>query len=70
MLLARMRAEWVEMPGMRLTTAQATRLWAINPGKPCGVTCPQCLAATTSAKTRRGTSQGGRRTSDRHARVG
>ena len=29
-LLARMRAEWVEMPGMRLTAAQAARLWALD----------------------------------------
>lgn len=39
-LLERMRAEWIEMPGMRLTAAQAARLWALD----CTV-CERALAA-------------------------
>jgi hypothetical protein len=30
-LLRRVRNEFLEMPGLRLTTAQASRLWAIDP---------------------------------------
>jgi hypothetical protein len=30
-LLARVRAEFREMPGLRLTAAQARRLWALDP---------------------------------------
>lgn len=29
-LLERMRAEWIEMPGMRLTATQAARLWGLD----------------------------------------
>lgn len=29
-LLRRVRAEFVEMPGLRLTPAQATRLWGLE----------------------------------------
>jgi hypothetical protein len=29
-LLCRVRAEFVEMPGLRLTPAQATRLWGLE----------------------------------------
>jgi hypothetical protein len=29
-LLARIRAEFLEMPGLRLTSAQAARLWAVD----------------------------------------
>jgi hypothetical protein len=31
--LFRMRAEFKEMPGLKLTAAQATRLWQIDPGR-------------------------------------
>jgi hypothetical protein len=30
LLLERMRAEWIEMPGMRLTAGQAARLWGLD----------------------------------------
>lgn len=39
-LLRRMCAEWSEMPGMRLTTAQAARLWALD-----RTVCKSALAA-------------------------
>lgn len=29
-LVARVRAEFIEMPGLRLTVAQATRLWGLE----------------------------------------
>lgn len=29
-LLERMRAEWTEMPGMRLTATQAARFWTLD----------------------------------------
>jgi hypothetical protein len=31
-LIQRARAEFNEMPGLRLTVAQAARLWALDPG--------------------------------------
>ena len=31
-LLRRARAEYLEMPGLRLTKAQAQRLWGLDPG--------------------------------------
>ena len=31
-VLRRVRAEFVEMPGLRLTPAQATRLWGLEQG--------------------------------------
>jgi hypothetical protein len=30
-LLTRIRGEFLEMPGLRLTSAQAARLWAVDP---------------------------------------
>jgi hypothetical protein len=30
-LLERIRGEYLEMPGLRLTLAQATRLWGLSP---------------------------------------
>lgn len=39
MLLERMRAEFVEMPGLTLTLSQAARLWCL--------TAPQAKAALT-----------------------
>jgi hypothetical protein len=30
-LIHRVRAEFLEMPGLRLTLAQATRLWSLDP---------------------------------------
>jgi hypothetical protein len=31
-LVARVRSEFLEMPGLRLTVAQATRLWGMDSG--------------------------------------
>lgn len=31
-LIRRIRAEFLEMPGLRLTKAQAQRLWGLEPG--------------------------------------
>jgi hypothetical protein len=42
-LLARIRAEYDEMPGMRLTVAQAARLFNLDPGR-----CAHVLHALVS----------------------
>jgi hypothetical protein len=44
-LLRRARAEYLEMPGLRLTKAQAQRLWGLDPG-----TCEHVLQALTQAR--------------------
>lgn len=44
-LLRRIRAEYVEMPGLKLTTPQARRLWGLD-----GATCDAALAALVNAK--------------------
>jgi hypothetical protein len=44
-VLARIRAEYAEMPGLKLTAPQARRLWALD----C-VTCDAALAALVNAK--------------------
>jgi hypothetical protein len=43
-LLARIRSEYLEMPGLRLSVLQARRLWGIDI-----VTCSAALAALESA---------------------
>jgi hypothetical protein len=43
-LLARIRAEYVEMPGLRLTLLQARRLWGLDV-----LTCASALACLESA---------------------
>jgi hypothetical protein len=52
-LVARMRSEYLEMPGLRLTVLQARRLWAID-----AVTCAAALNALQAegflARTRDG----------------
>lgn len=52
-LLARIRSEYMEMPGLRLTLLQARRLWTID-----ALTCAGALAALESsgflARTRDG----------------
>ncbi len=52
-VLRRARAEYLEMPGLRLTRAQAQRLWGLDTR-----TCEQLLKALTEtrflAKTRDG----------------
>lgn len=44
-VLARIRTEYVEMPGLKLTAPQARRLWALD-----GVTCDTALTALVNAK--------------------
>jgi hypothetical protein len=44
-LLVRIRAEYLEMPGLNLTTPQARRLWGLD----CA-TCDAALAALVKAK--------------------
>ncbi len=44
-VLARIRAEYVEMPGLKLTAPQAGRLWALD-----SVTCDAALGALVNAK--------------------
>jgi hypothetical protein len=49
-LLERVRAEFIEQPGLRLTEAQAARLWSLDQS-----TCNQLLATLTDgAFLRRG----------------
>jgi hypothetical protein len=43
-LLGRIRAEYREMPGLRLTPAQAARLWGLTPG-----VCAEVLQALVAA---------------------
>jgi hypothetical protein len=43
-VLRRVRAEYLEMPGLRLTSAQAQRLWGLDRG-----TCDELLTTLTSA---------------------
>jgi hypothetical protein len=44
-VLRRARAEYLEMPGLRLTRAQAQRLWGLD-----SRTCEQLLRALTEAR--------------------
>jgi hypothetical protein len=44
-VLRRARAEYLEMPGLRLTRAQAQRLWGLDPR-----TCEQLLTALTETR--------------------
>ena len=44
-ILTRARAEYLEMPGLRLTCAQAQRLWGLDPR-----TCDELLTTLTSAR--------------------
>ncbi len=52
-VLRRARAEYLEMPGLRLTSAQAQRLWGLD-----GRTCDELLVTLTRlqflARTRDG----------------
>jgi len=43
-LLTRIRSEYMEMPGLRLTLLQARRLWTID-----ALTCASALAALETA---------------------
>ena len=44
-VLRRVRAEYLEMPGLRLTRAQAQRLWGLDPR-----TCDQMLSTLTETR--------------------
>ncbi len=44
-VLTRARAEYLEMPGLRLTSAQAQRLWGLDRR-----TCEELLAALTKTR--------------------
>lgn len=44
-VLRRARAEYLEMPGLRLTRAQAQRLWGVDPR-----TCEQLLSTLTETR--------------------
>ena len=44
-IVRRARAEYLEMPGLRLTSAQAQRLWGLDRG-----TCEDLLATLTSTR--------------------
>lgn len=44
-VLRRVRGEYIEMPGLRLTTAQAQRLWGLD-----RAVCDALLAALVEAK--------------------
>jgi hypothetical protein len=43
--LDRVRGEYLEMPGLRLTLAQAARFWSLDPG-----TCARVLDALVKAR--------------------
>ena len=44
-VLRRVRGEYIEMPGLRLTTAQAQRLWGLD-----RASCDSLLAALVDSK--------------------
>jgi DNA-binding IclR family transcriptional regulator len=44
-VMRRVQAEYLEMPGLRLTRAQAQRLWGLDPR-----TCDQLLTSLTEAR--------------------
>jgi hypothetical protein len=52
-LALRVSAEFKEMPGLRLTPAQATRLWAMEPG-----VCEQVIALLVGSRFLRRTESG------------
>ena len=52
-VLRRVRAEFVEMPGLRLTPAQATRLWGLD-----GPACQAVIEALVESSFLRWTASG------------
>jgi hypothetical protein len=52
-VLRRVRAEFVEMPGLRLTPAQATRLWGLD-----GPACHAVIEALVESSFLRWTASG------------
>lgn len=53
LLVHRVRAEFLEMPGLRLTPAQATRLWRLEPA-----VCQTIIDTLVSARFLRWTNGG------------
>jgi hypothetical protein len=51
--LCRIRAEYWEMPGLKLTPAQAQRLWGLDPAS-CDTLLTDLLSAGFLARTRDG----------------
>ena len=58
-VLQRIQGEYVEMPGLRLTAAQAQRLWGLD-----AVTCEALMAALEESKFLRRTE------ANRYVRIG
>jgi hypothetical protein len=52
-VVRRARAEYLEMPGLRLTSAQAQRLWGLDP-RTCDELLAELLSAHFLARTRDG----------------
>jgi hypothetical protein len=52
-LLERVRGEFIEMPGLRLTPNQATRLWGLDPS-----VCQEVIDALVGARFLRWTPRG------------
>jgi hypothetical protein len=52
-LVHRIRAEFMEMPGLRLTLAQATRLWRLEPA-----VCQEVIEVLVSSHFLRWTASG------------
>ena len=53
LLLSRIRGEYLEMPGMRLTLAQARRLWGLDTGE-----CESLLSQLVRTRFLRQTTDG------------
>ena len=53
LLVHRIRAEFMEMPGLRLTLAQATRLWRLEPA-----VCQEVIDLLVAARFLRWTAGG------------
>lgn len=52
-LIRRVRGEYLEMPGLKLTTAQASRLWGLDPS-----TCQRLLSTLMDSRFLARTSDG------------
>ena len=63
-LIQRVRAEFIEMPGLRLTLAEATRLWGLEPDA-----CGRIIDALIDCEFLRWTSAGTVARADDHVRT-
>ena len=63
-LIQRVRAEFLEMPGLRLTLAQATRLWGLEPAA-----CGRVIDALIGCEFLRWTSAGTIAQAEGHVRT-